>query len=178
MKEIVRYLLGYLIGFLVFIIAMPYAFYGLSTLDDAFFRGYGIIDSETVRTLLFALLFGVGVVFAAWSNLELLNVGKGGPADAFGVSISPQTKHLVTSGPYALCQNPMLFGAILLYASLVVFFNSLTGLLVLIALVFVATRTLHRSEEKRLHKDFGEEYLRYKARVPLLFPFRFRKRNQ
>ncbi len=47
-----------------------------------------------------ALLGAAGLGFVVWSNVSLLVAGKGGPADVFGVAISPRTRQLVTSGPY------------------------------------------------------------------------------
>jgi len=176
MKQTLRFLAGYLVGFALFIVLIPYGFYRLSQWD-ALFPGRVLICSDALRYVLSAVFLIAGVVFAAWSNLFLFTVGKGGPTDAFGVSVSPQTQKLVTSGPYRYCRNPMVFGAFSLYASVVIFLNSIEGLLVLLCFLLLGILFLKKSEEKRLIRDFGEEYLEYRKKVPMIFPIKLKKRK-
>ncbi len=171
MNETLKHILGYLIGFTLFILLIPYGFYKLSQFDDIF-NGKVLIGLKTLRFVLFSITFIIGAIFAIWSNLFLYKIGKGGPTDAFGVSVSPQTKKLVTTGPYRYSRNPMVFGTILLYTSIVIILNSITGLLVLILFIFLIILYLKQSEEKRLIKDFGEEYLVYKRKVSMIFPLK------
>lgn len=113
-----------------------------------------------------------------WSNIFLYEKGKGGPAEGLGVAISPKTKKLVTTGPYKYTRNPMVFGAFCLYASLVIFLNSINGLICLLLLVIIAVIYLRLSEEKRLYTDFGDEFLEYRKKVPMIFPFKQGKNNE
>ncbi|MBP6284153.1 MAG: isoprenylcysteine carboxylmethyltransferase family protein, partial [Paludibacteraceae bacterium] len=99
-------------------------------------------------------------------------IGKGGPTEGLGVSISPQTKKLVTIGPYKYSRNPMVFGAFSLYVSIVIFLNSIIGLISLLILLLIAINYLRLSEEKRLYKDFGDEYIDYKKKVSMIFPIK------
>lgn len=177
MKETLRYILGYLIGFTLFVVLIPWGYYQLSQLDSTLFPAKILIGSPTLRIVLFAVLFITGGIFAAGSNIFLYKIGKGGPLDAFGVSISPQTKKLVTTGPYRYCRNPMVFGAFSLYLSVVVLLNSITGFIVLITFLFLAIVFLKLSEEKRLLKDFGDEYREYRKKVPMIFPIKLKKRQ-
>jgi protein-S-isoprenylcysteine O-methyltransferase Ste14 len=107
-----------------------------------------------------------------WSNIFLFTIGKGGPADGFNISISPRSKKLVTTGPYRYSRNPMVFGAFSLYTSLGIFLNSVICLIIILIFVFFIIYYLRLSEEKRLLKDFGDEYLDYKNKVPMIFPGR------
>ncbi|HNX44886.1 MAG TPA: isoprenylcysteine carboxylmethyltransferase family protein [Bacteroidales bacterium] len=177
MNRTLRFIAGYLIGFTLFIVLVPYGFYRLSQCD-AVFQGRLLISSDLLRYVLSAVFFIAGAIFAAWSNLFLFTLGKGGPTDAFGVSISPQTQKLVTTGPYRYSRNPMVFGAFSLYASLVIFLNSITGLIVLFCFLLLAILFLKKSEEKRLIRDFGEEYLEYRKKVPMIFPVKLRNRKK
>lgn len=174
MKESLRYIFGYLIGFTIFIVLIPAGFIKLSQFGYLFHRTV-FISSDTIRYILFAIFFVIGVVFAIWSNLFLYKVGKGGPVDAFGVSISPQTKKLVTTGPYKYCRNPMVFGAFSFYTSLALFLNSLPVFIALIIFICLIIILLKISEEKRLLKDLGDEFLAYKKHVPMIFPVKFHK---
>ncbi len=175
MKETGRYVLGYIFGITIFIILIPFGLYELSKLDNI------LSDSEltiamTLRYIISLLFFSTGAFFLIWSNVFLFKIGKGGPADGLGVSISPQTKKLVTIGPYRYSRNPMVFGAFSLYVSIAIFLNSIIGLLCLLISLFFSIQYLRFSEEKRLLKDFADEYMDYKKKVPMIFPIkRFNK---
>jgi len=111
-----------------------------------------------------------GLFFLIWSNIFLVSRGKGGPTEGFGISISPKTRYLVIKGPYRFTRNPMAFGALSIYFSITLFLNSLTGFVVVIVIMLVAIIYLKTSEEKRLLKDFGDEYLQYKKKVSMIVP--------
>jgi protein-S-isoprenylcysteine O-methyltransferase Ste14 len=169
MKDIIRHILGYAIGITIFAFLIPLGLIDLSKIDHHVLKVV-LIDSELLRILISLPFFLVGVVFMIWSNIFLFMVGKGGPADGFNVSISPRTKKLVITGPYRYSRNPMVFGAFSLYISLGIFLNSVICLLVILIFIFVIVYFLRLTEEKRLLKDFGDEYLNYKSRVPMIFP--------
>ena len=173
MKTLHRHILGYLIGFSLFIVVLPYDFYTLSRLDFIF-NGNVLIRRDLLRFIPAGIFVVPGAVFAIWSNLFLLTVGKGGPTDAFGVSISPQTQKLVTTGPYKYSRNPMVFGALSLYAGIVIFLNSITACIAWVILLILAIVFLKKSEEKRLIRDFGEEYQDYQKKVSMIFPFKLK----
>ncbi|MGV8135751.1 MAG: methyltransferase family protein [Mangrovibacterium sp.] len=135
-----------------------------------------MINSTIIRYLISSLFLLTGAYFMIWSNVFLFKIGKGGPAEGFGISISPQTKKLVTVGPYKYSRNPMVFGAFSLYISMVIFLNSIIGLITVLISLLIAIGYLKLSEEQRLLKDFGNDYIEYKRKVSMIFPMkRFRK---
>lgn len=70
----------------------------------------------------------------------------------------------------------MVFGAFSLYISMVIFLNSIIGLATLLISLLIAFGYLKLSEEQRLLKDFGDDYIEYKRKVSMIFPMkRFRK---
>jgi protein-S-isoprenylcysteine O-methyltransferase Ste14 len=159
-----RYLIGYMIGFTVFFLAVPYFLYLLASL---FY--FQIIDHWS-RLIIAGPLFMIGIYFAIWSNMELVKMGKGGPTDIFNVAVSPRTERLVVTGPYELTRNPMVFGAFCCYFALALYLNSMVDLIVL-AGFFVGVRFyLQETEERRLWKDFGKEYEEYRERVWMIVP--------
>jgi len=170
MKDFSRHIAGYLFGFVVFILLIPYGLYQLSE-SGWLIKDVVIFTSDMVRYIISIMIFIVGAVFGVWSNIFLHTVGKGGPVEAFGVEISPKTKHLVTSGPYRLSRNPMVFGAFCMYLGTSLFFNSIIDVICVIVFLILLILLVKYSEEKRLERDFGEEYKEYKKKVPMIFPF-------
>ncbi|MBN1620059.1 isoprenylcysteine carboxylmethyltransferase family protein [candidate division WOR-3 bacterium] len=110
-----------------------------------------------------------------WSNIYLFIRGRGGPAEGFGLEVSPRTSKLVASGPYRYTRNPMVFGAFCLYISITLMLNSPSGLLGLCILLLLVFLYLKISEEKRLSRDFGEEWIKYKKKTPMIFPCKFQR---
>ena len=95
--------------------------------------------------------------------------GDGNPMDAFGHEVAPRTKHLMTDGPYRLSRNPMLTGIFLYLAGWIVWL--LTWQSVVFFVVFALVMLLQvYSEEKRLRRDFGDEYDAYCRRTGRFFP--------
>jgi protein-S-isoprenylcysteine O-methyltransferase Ste14 len=172
-----RLLLGYLIGFSVFVVLIPYLLVSAAHNSDLWLNA-PFISVDAVRVAIALPLFFIGVLFAAWSNVFLFKEGEGGPVDAFNVSISPRSKYLVTTGPYKYCRNPMVFGTLCLYVSISVYLNSLHDLLVILLLIPFFVIFLIFTEEKRLLKDFGAVYLDYKSKVPMIVPFTKIKRKK
>ena len=174
MRVTVRYIIGYILGFTIFILLIPFGLYELSKINC--FLSDRVISNSTILRYIFSIVFFlIGVFFALWSNIFLFFIGKGGPADGFGIAISPRTKKLVTTGPYRYSRNPMVFGAFMIYLSIVIFLNSIIVLFCLLIFFTMGIIYLKLSEEKRLLRDFGDEYLHYKKRVSMIFPLRFLK---
>ena len=127
-------------------------------------RPWPYVPDSAVLCIVSLILAVCGLTLSIYSI-----VGKGNPFDAYGHELAPRTKHLMTSGPYRLCLNPMLVGIYIYDAGVLVWLWSLQPLLIVLAEVILLTLQVH-SEEKRLEKDFGQEYLDYKKRVGRYFP--------
>lgn len=170
MKETIRYITGYLLGFILVLVLIPYWQYSISvneytSFDDTIFR------SGLNRIVISLILLVIGIIFGIWSNIYLYEHGKGGPFDIFNKAISPRSKKLLKTGPYSYCRNPMLFGTICAYTALGLFLNSLRSLIVAIGFAIFMYIYVKLFEEKRLLKDFGEEYIQYRKSVPMIFPY-------
>jgi protein-S-isoprenylcysteine O-methyltransferase Ste14 len=176
MKDIIRHIAGYTIGIAIFVFLIPCSLIDLSRIDHETLK-IGLIDSESLRILISLPFFLVGAIFMIWSNIFLFMIGKGGPADGFNISISPRTKKLVTNGPYRYSRNPMVFGAFLLYFSLGIFLNSIICLSIVLIFILFVINYLRFAEEKRLLKDFGDEYKDYRNKVSMIFPLRRLKKE-
>jgi len=169
----IRYLTGYLAAVLMFIILIPGALYLIAGFEAGFLRAK-INISLTVRIIISVPVLVTGLVFAFWSNLDLLRIGKGGPTDAFGVAVTPRTKNLVVRGPYRYTRNPMVFGALACYFAEVIYLSSWLGIGVMILFCILAVPYIKTFEERRLLKDFGEEYENYRKRVSMIIPWPFK----
>ena len=168
-KGLVRHLLGYILGISTFAVLIPLGLYKVSAAFDARLRT-GLINNLTLRVTVSSLVFVIGLIFAIWSNIDLLRIGKGGPTDLFNVAVSPRTERLVVDGPYRYTRNPMVFGVLSIYFSLAIYMNSLATFLLLAAILPLTVLYLKRTEERRLYKDFGDEFLQYKKQVPMIIP--------
>ena len=116
-----------------------------------------------------AICSGVGLFFVIWSNYELITKGKGGAIVVGKVHLSNQTVHLVTTGPYSMCRNPMHMGLVLFYLGLCCAINSVLTLIVPLGMLIFAYGFTMLLDEPRLKKDFPEEFEKWVQDVPNRF---------
>ena len=115
-------------------------------------------------------LQGWALPLLAWGYLQYrltgryrLRLGGGGP----GMETPPV--RLVTSGPFALCRNPMYLGHLIFLAGLALVLRSWLGAAVAVGTaVWLQFRV--RRDERRLGERFGEPYLQYCSRVKRWIP--------
>ncbi len=169
-KKILRHIAGFLVGGTLFAILIPVGLYYLSRIIDRWL-GLPTFSDAAARLVLAVPIGAVGLSFVFWSNLFLVTRGKGGPAEGFGMAVSPRTEHLVVTGPYRWSRNPMVFGALSCYTALALVWGTTAGLIVLALFLPFAVVYLKRSEETRLARDFGKEYEEYKKRVSMIVPW-------
>jgi protein-S-isoprenylcysteine O-methyltransferase Ste14 len=150
-----KQVLGYFLGFAVFIVGIPALMWLVSGMPAP-------ADIPVGRLYLSAIVATAGLSLSVWSIVYMKRVGKGNPFDAMGHEVAPRTKHLMTDGPYKMSRNPMLSGTYLYYAGIVVALWNWWALLVFAAVAGLMILQV-RSEEKRLEADFGEEYLDLKS---------------
>ena len=111
----------------------------------------------------------VSVFSLVWSVITQWSTGKGTPSP-----LAP-TQHLITTGPYRLCRNPIQLGALLYYLGVVTFFDNLTtGIVLFLAGLIIGSGYHKFIEEKELLIRFGEDYRIYKEKTPFLIPRLFR----
>lgn len=168
-KEILKHIIGYGIGSLVFIILIPYIIYVFSVTELLILNSVLFVP-DLIKYMISIPLFIIGSIFAIWSNVDLFKIGQGGPADLFNIKVSPRTKKLVVIGSYKYTRNPMVFGMNSIYYSIAFFLNSIDSLLFVSLFLLLIVFYLKYAEEKRLLKDFGKEYLAYKKKVSMIIP--------
>ena len=152
-----RNILGYSIGFLVFVAGIPALMWLAS--------GRPFLWAPGLPWPVIAIIFIIpGLALSVWSIVHMRKVGEGNPMDAYNHEIAPRTKRLMTDGPYAFSRNPMLLGVYIYDIGVLIWLQSWLALLVFAAEVVLLTLQV-RSEEKRLEADFGDEYRAYKAKV-------------
>lgn len=151
-------ILGYLLGLLIFVIGIPALMWWVSE------RPWTYVPDSVIQYIVAAMLMLCGLALSIYSIVYMRVVGKGNPFDAYNHEVVPRTKHLMTEGPYSLCRNPMLVGIYLYDVGILVWLWSFLPLLIFVGEVILLTMQVE-SEEKRLEKDFGQEYLDYKKRV-------------
>ncbi len=159
MKNI-RDVMGYLIGCALFLILIPMLMWKLS----------GEVDPGIIQIICLVVMVPTGIGLSIWSIVHMRNVGKGNPMDAFNHEVAPRTSNLMKDGPYRICRNPMLLGVLIYYIGLLICLASWKAVVVFVS-YFVIMMIQVSSEEKRLERDFGDEYRAYKRETKKLIPF-------
>ncbi len=107
-----------------------------------------------------AILAAAGSLLLLWCVREFYVAGRG--------TLAPWSppKHLVTTGPYRRSRNPMYVAVILILWGWAAGFQSraLASYALIVMIAFHLRVLLH--EEPWLARTFGDEWARYKARVP------------
>ena len=160
-------LLGYALGGLMFVLLIPTLMWWGSGVPD-------LLAAPVARMVIALVLAVLGLSLSVWSIVYMRRKGDGNPMDAFGHEVAPRTKHLMTEGPYRLSRNPMLTGSFVYFAGVCIWLWTWQALLVYIAFIVIMLLQV-RSEEKRLRRDFGEEYEAYCMRTGRFWPVSFKK---
>lgn len=117
------------------------------------------------------LSFIIGsILLALWAFLAVWPVVRFFRARGSPVPLNPP-QELVTTGLYAYVRNPMVIGWLSGMFGLGVLLGSLSFTFIFTPL-FAILNVLYLQgiEEKEMEKKFGEEYLRYKEKVPMFIP--------
>ena len=161
-----REIAGYALGGTMFVLLIPTLMWWDSGMPD-------LLTAPVARIVIALVLAVIGLSLSVWSIVYMRHKGDGNPMDAFGHEVAPRTKHLMTEGPYRLSRNPMLTGSFVYYVGVCVWLWTWQALLVFVAFVIIMLLQV-RSEEKRLRRDFGEEYEAYCKRVGRFGPIAFK----
>lgn len=81
------------------------------------------------------------------------------------MDVRKSTTAIVVDGPFRYTRNPLYISLTLLYLGIAALINTLWPVLLLPILLLVMQRGVIEREERYLERKFGDEYLRYKARV-------------
>lgn len=118
------------------------------------------VFSFPFRTYISVFLLLVGIVFMLhavlrfWQNKTTIS------------PLSPQdTKALVTDGFNRISRNPMYLGMSLVLAAAIIHFAAWSAMAAFPLFIVILNILQIIPEERMLEAKFGEEYLRYKARV-------------
>lgn len=122
--------------------------------------------TKPVNYILFFPFLIVGLILSLWS-CHYFFMTKGTP-----VPVHPPQK-LISKGPYAYSRNPMHTGLILLMFAAGFYFSSWLSVLVFTPLyILIDIWIIKRIEEPELEKRLGRDYLKYKEKTPLIFPWK------
>ena len=114
-----------------------------------------IAESLIAQPIVFA-----GILLAAWSMFELWRHGT-------SLDHGTPTTTLVTSGPFRFSRNPVYVGFVLLMLGFSLSFRSLWALLLIAPATFAIQRFAVSKEEAYLEREFGADYMSYRASVRL-----------
>ena len=162
-----REIAGYVLGGLMFVVVLPAVMWLCSCMPC-------MCQVPLWRIIVAAVLCVIGLALSVWSIVYMRRVGKGNPMDAFNHEVAPRTHHLMTDGPYRLSRNPMLTGTFVYLTGLCVLLWTWQSAVVFVVFVCIMLLQVH-SEEKRLLRDFGEEYEAYCRRTGRFLPFAFKR---
>ena len=110
------------------------------------------------------VLAALGLALGGWTVWVQFRDARGTPIPVMA------TQKLLTDKAYALCRNPMALGLLLFYLSLAVVTSSLRAVLAVVLFALLLIAYIKLVEEKEMALRFGDEYARYKQRVPFLLP--------
>ena len=153
-----RNVIGYLLGFLFFVVGIPMLMWWFSERPISFYPSMPWMALSIIMMI-------SGLSLSIWSIIHMRKVGEGNPFDAFNHEAELRTKHLMTEGPYRFSRNPMLLGIYIYDIGVLLWLQSWLAICVFVGQAIVLSVQV-LFEEKRLEADFGEEYRAYKQSVP------------
>lgn len=149
-------------GMVFFLIILPIIFIYVGFLINTSIQ---ISLDKVIEITISIVSLIVGAFFLTWTTIFQWRIGKGVPAP------NAPTQHLVTTGPYRLCRNPIEFGAIFYYLGMGTIIGGITVGIVCFLLGLIIGSAYHKFiEESELEVRFGEEYKQYKKETPFLLP--------
>lgn len=161
------------LGFIIFLVVGPALMVYLSRQDPTTF-----LDQEDTTLYLAGLMSAVGLGLALWANYTLIVQGQGGAGNFGPLKLMTETRHLVRTGPYSICRNPMHLGVFFYYAGFACALNSLVALVVPLAFIVFAYFNAIVLDEPRLKRDFPEEWSIYEQEVPRFLPRALKRRSK
>lgn len=112
----------------------------------------------------FALIFaafGIIVIKSGFKKFDL--------SEFLGLKPESEEGELVNDGIHKHIRHPLYLGTILIAVGYWLYTPDLSTLISVMA-IFIYLAIGIRLEEKKLVKEFGEDYIKYQSKVPMLFP--------
>ena len=99
-----------------------------------------------------------GLSLVIWGRARMMSAG---------TNVIPTRPALVivTDGPFRFTRNPLYLGNLIVYAGLILVFNSAWLAILLIPMLLLLNYGIVQREERYLEAKFGNDYRAYKARV-------------
>jgi len=110
-----------------------------------------------------AAIVAAGLAFACWARAIL-------GANWSAVVVLKHGHELIRSGPYRYVRHPIYTGLLVALFGTALETGAWRGIIGF-ALIAIAVAYKYRAEEAFMMQKFGEDYVRYRAEVPALFPF-------
>ncbi len=149
---------------LLFFLAIIALFIALALWIDGLL-GFPKLFRSPTNIVVSVPVLAIGVFLVLWSNLHFLKV-KGTP-----VPFNPPPK-VVTTGPYTYVRNPMVTGVFFVVLGVGLLLGSITLVFIFTPIVVLLSLwELKMIEEPELEQRLGSEYVEYKKRVPMFFPW-------
>ena len=146
------------------------AVFGIGLLVQHFLPVARVALTGTIVRFVGTLFMSASAILAGWSLASFWH------ARTSPLPIQP-SRALVTTGPYRFIRNPMYASLACLHAGLAIWLDVFWALLFLPVVLVLVQHLVIAGEERYLEQKFGDEYRRYKARVPRWIP-RFRQGNR
>jgi protein-S-isoprenylcysteine O-methyltransferase Ste14 len=146
----------------VFLFAIPSLLvYATGSIDF----GWSLPQPFLWLPVIFGLALGLaGLALMIWTGWLFWMIGKGTV-----LPLDP-TKKLVVVGPYRYVRNPMYSGAFVVLFGEGILLGSIAVLVFAVVMPLAPLFYVPLKEEPDLEKQFGKEYLVYKAHVPRWVP--------
>lgn len=151
---------------IVFVLVLPYLMWFLSGRP-------ALLPIDALRLFACLLLISKGLLLNICTVMYKQRKLREHQIDEYG---HPDKKRviLITKGPYKICRNPMMLGAIEYLLGYSIGIGTWQSIAILVAFVVVALIRIN-SEEERMFHIFRDEYAYYCCRTGRFTPFSFQK---
>jgi len=102
--------------------------------------------------------------------IRALTVGHAPAGTSGRITKNQKASQLNTTGMYSLCRNPLYLGNFVMVSGLLLFLQSPLTLALLAMFFWIYYERIILREEEFLREKFGDEYLRWTERTPVIFP--------
>jgi len=113
----------------------------------------------------FSIAMPIGIIFSITGITTLILAATLFRKNKNPVNPSGSTQLIICSGIYKYTRNPMYLSLTLIFIGISIITNSWFSFVLLLPLLLICQKGIIEREEKYLTRKFGDEYLKYKAKV-------------